>query len=130
MYFKLLDQGLNYEYLGSKNVDGKDYDLVKVTFGKNIGDAQDIYVFYINQKTKLIDQFLFTVVGFGFSPEKPFLMKLGYETVNGIQIASNRKYINADWNGNIVGKNWTTTDWTNIKFNNAIDEVIFEKPLK
>lgn len=125
MYFKLLDSGVNHEYLGNKKVDGKNYDLVKITFGDDVGDAQDTYVLYINKETKLVDQFLFTVMGMGAT--EPFLMKMDYETIDGIKIGSERKYIEADWDGTTKGKKWTTTDWTNIEFNTAIDTSMFEK---
>jgi len=126
MYFKLLDEGVNHEYLGSKKVNGKDYDMIKVTFGDGIGDAQDIYVLFINKATKLVDQFLFTVMSFQMA--EPQLMVMEYETIDGIRIGSKRKYIEADWEGNIKGKEWVTTNWTNIKFNTEIDPALFDRP--
>lgn len=126
MFFKLLDDGVNHEYLGLKRVNGKDYDRVKITFGTNVGDAQDIYVLYINRKSKLVDQFLFTVMSFQMA--EPQLMVMEYETIDGIQIGSTRKYIEADWEGNIKGQQWVTTNWTNIDFNTDVDMSIFERP--
>lgn len=126
MLFKLLDPGVNHEYMGEKTVNGKPYDLIKMTFGDAVGDAQDTYVLYINKDTKLIDQFLFTVVGFGVTT--PNLMLVEYETVNGIKIPSKRKYIQSDWDGNIGEGEFTITNWTNITFNTDIDTSIFQKP--
>jgi len=126
MLFKLLDDGVNHTYNGSKTVNGKAYDLIKVSFGDNIGDTKDTYVLYINKETKLLDQFLFTVTGIGATD--PFLMVVAYETIDGIKIGSKRKYIKSNWDGEIIGKQWTTTDWTNIKFNTAIDIAMFQKP--
>ncbi len=126
MFFKLLDNGVNHAYEGTKTVNGKTYDIVKITFGKNVGDAQDTYVLYINKKTKLVDQFLFTVVGMGM--QDPLLMVMEYETVDGIKIGSKRKYIASNWDGEVIGKQWTTTNWTNIKFNTDIDTSIFQQP--
>ena len=37
MFFKLLDDGVNQKFVGSKTVNGKDYNMVKITFGENIG---------------------------------------------------------------------------------------------
>lgn len=125
MFFKLQDEGVNLEYVGSKKVEGRDYNLVKVTFGNSVGDAQDTYVLYINKRTKLVDQFLFTVIGFGVS--EPNLMKVHYETIDGIKIPSERVYIGSNWEGEIIGKAWVTTYWTNIKFNTKIDPAIFSK---
>lgn len=125
MFFKLQDEGVNLKHLGNKEIEGKAYDLVKVTFGDAVGDAQDTYILYINKKTKLIDQFLFTVVSFGVT--EPNLMKVHYETINGIKIPTERVYIGSNWEGEIIGKKWVTTYWRNIKFNTNIDKTIFLK---
>jgi len=125
MLFKLQDEGVNLKHAGTASVEGRNYDLVKVTFGDKIGDAQDTYVLYVNQRTKLVDQFLFTVIGFGV--KDPFLMKLNYETIDGIKIPSERTYTEANWEGDIIGQKWTTTYWENIKFGIATDKTLFEK---
>jgi len=125
MLFKLQDTGVNLKHTGTASVEGRNYDLIKVTFGDTIGDAQDTYILYVNQRTLLVDQFLFTVVGFGV--KDPFLMKLNYETVDGIKIPSERTYIEANWDGEIVGKKWTTTYWENIEFGIANDATLFNK---
>ena len=128
MFYKLLDEGVNQELLSDQKVNGKDYKRVKITFGDNIGDGQDTYVIYVNKKTKLIDQFLFTIVGFGVTD--PFLMTFDYETVEGIKIPTKRKYIEADWEGKIKGKAHYITNWTHIKFGVDLDKSMFEKPIK
>jgi len=128
MFFKLLDNGVNQTYKGSKTIDGKTYDIVEITFGDNVGDAQDIYVLYINKKTKLVDQFLFTVMGMG--RKDPLLLQMDYETIDGIQVPSKRKYVEADWDANVKGKEWTTVNWTHIKFNTEIDKALFEVPVE
>jgi hypothetical protein len=125
MFFKLQDQGVNREYIGSKKVEGHDYDLVRITFGDNVGDAQDSYVLYINKRTKLVDQFLFTVIAFGIT--EPNLMRVRYETVDGIKIASERSYIGSNWDGDIIGEKWATTYWSNIKFKTEIATSLFSK---
>lgn len=125
MLFKLQDEGVNLKYNGSKTVEGKEYDLVKVTFGEKVGDAQDTYILYVNKRTKLIDQFLFTVVGFGIT--EPSLEKLTYETIDGIKIPSERVYTESNWDGEIIGKQWTTTYWENIKFEKTNDLSLFNK---
>jgi len=126
MFFKLQDNGLNYEKLADQKVNGNNYHRIKITFGKNIGDTQDTYILYVNKKTKLIDQFLFTITGFGIT--EPNLMSFDkWETINGVKIPTGRKYIQADWEGNIKGKKYTHTDWTNISFKNGIKRSFFSK---
>ncbi|WP_298421103.1 DUF6503 family protein [uncultured Kordia sp.] len=128
MFFKLSDSGVNQELLSDQMVNGKNYHRIKITFGNNVGDGQDTYILYVNKKTKLIDQFLFTVVSFGVTD--PYLMTFEYETVAGIKIPSKRRYIEADWNGTIKGKAYYITNWTNIQFGVSVDKSMFEKPTK
>jgi len=126
MFFKLQDDGVIYEKLADQKVSGKDYYRIKMTFEGNVGDAQDTYVLYINKSTKLIDQFLFTITGFGITA--PNLMSFDtWETINGVKIPTGRKYIKADWDGNVKEKAYTYTNWTNIKFNTGVSRSAFSK---
>ena len=117
MMFKLLDPGLNYEMLPEAEIDGIKYHVVKVTFNENVGDVQDIYQLYINPDTKLVDQFLFTVMDFGAA--EPNLMKIEYEVVNGLKLMAYRKYAPCDWDGNIKEDLWSEQFSKNVRFNNG-----------
>ncbi len=125
MLFKLQDEGVNLQHIGSKKTNGSTYDVVRVTFDENIGDTQDTYVLYINKETKLVDQFLFTVVAFGIT--EPELMTLRYETINGIKVPSERAYIASNWDAEVVGKTWAKTTWRNIEFNKEIGTALFDQ---
>ena len=127
MMFKQLDPGMTYEFKGKQQVDGITYDMVKVGFEDNIGDVQDTYVLYINPETKLVDQFLFTVMDFGMA--EPLLMKIEYQTVDGLKVPAFRKYVPADWDGNIKGEDWVENYYKNVKFNNGFTKDLFEKPV-
>jgi len=126
MMFKLADPGLNYEYKGTRSVDNINYEIVEVTFGENIGDAQDTYVLYINPETKLVDQFLFTVMGFG--RKDPLLMKVKHEEVDGLKLTTYRKYAPANWEGEVLEEQWTEEISENVKFNNGFETSAFAKP--
>ncbi len=126
MMFKQLDPGMTYEYKGTQTVDGVDYDLVKVGFEAHVGDAQDTYVLYINPKTKLVDQFLFTVMDFGMT--NPLLTKIEYQTVEGIKVPASRKYIVSDWEGTVKGEDWVENYYEDVTFNNGFTKVLFQKP--
>lgn len=117
MMYKLLDPGINYKLMDKRTVDGTTYDVVEMTFGKGIGETSDRYMLYINPDTKLIDQFLFTVLGFGFS--EPFLMKLKYEDVNGLKLTTYRQYAPANWQGEVIKEEWNEQISKRIKFNNG-----------
>ena len=118
MIQKLLDPGLNYEYVEQKLINDLEYDVIKVTFNSNNNKPTDTYQVYINKQTKLIDQFLFTVVDYGRTD--PLLMKVKYEEVDGILIPSKRKYTQSNWNAEVKNEKWTKVNWTNIKFNNNL----------
>lgn len=127
MFPKLLDPGLNYEYLGEEKVANAIYDIVKVTFEENRGKPTDIYQVYINQSTQLVDRFLFTVVDFGVI-DLPYLMELEYEEIEGLFIPAIRRYKKSDWKGTVSNEEWTKVTWTNITFNNGLDTKLFLKP--
>ena len=126
MMQKLLDDGLKYEYLGKKIINKNDYDIVKVSFDLNENKPTDIYQLYINKKTNLVDQFLFTVADFGVI-DTPFLMELKYETIGGLLIPTIRKYKKSNWNADVTNDPWIKVTWTDIKFNTNLTKEDFKK---
>jgi len=122
---KLLDPGVHYEYKGIRKVNGLEYELVEITFGENVGDVADIYVLYINSRTHLVDQFLFTVMDWGM--KEPMLMKVKYEEINGLKLPTKRMFTPANWEGEIREKIWTDQIITDIKFNNGFLRSDFDK---
>jgi len=125
MFQKLLDPGLDYEYLGDKIINEKEYDVVKITFNSTKKKPTDTYQIYINKKTLLVDQFLFTVADYGVL-ETPYLMKLNYQEVDKISIPAKRKYKKSTWDADINDKPWTEVTWSNIKFNNNLSKEDFK----
>lgn len=126
MMQKLLDPGLNYEYIKQDTVAGNNYDIVKVSFDTDNDEPADIYQLYINKETQLVDQFLFTVVDFNVV-ETPFLMKMQYEEVEDILIPTQRRYTQSTWDGKNINENWIKVSWTDIKFNNGLSKSLFEQ---
>lgn len=126
MFQKLLDPGLNYEYLGEKMVDDKAYDVVKISFVSPDEKPTDVYQLYINKNTSLVDQFLFSVVDFGVM-ETPFLMQLEYEEVGGMLIPTKRLYKKSTWDAELIEGPWIKVTWTDIKFNNGLSGDDFKK---
>lgn len=121
---KLLDPGLHYEHLEEKTIDNVKYDVVKVTFETTEDKPKDIYQVYINKETNLVDQFLFTVADFGRM--EPLLMKVEYETIEGILIPTKRKYKASDWEATESNDPWVNVNWTDIKFNNKLTIADFQ----
>ena len=126
MMQKLTDPGLTYSYIRADTIDNKMYDVVNVTFESNGETPTDIYQLFINKESLLVDQFLFTVADFGVM-EEPFLMKVDYQNVNGIMIPAQRKYAKANWEGEHLGAPWINVVWSDIKFDQGLSKVMFEK---
>ncbi len=124
MMQKLLDPGINYEYLGKDNIDGKLYDIVKITFNTAADVASDTYQLYINPETHLVDQFLFTVVSKNVTD--PILMRVKYENVEDILLTTYRKYTKSDWKANVLKDAWIEEITKDIKFNQNLDKALFE----
>ena len=126
MLQKLLDPGLNYEFLSEQTIDDKAYKVVKITFEKTGDKPTDTYQVYLNKESGLVDQFLFTVADFGVI-EKPLLMKLEYEEVDGVWIPTIRKYKQSTWNADVSEKPWIHVNWKDIKFNNGLSKDDFKE---
>ena len=123
MMQKLLDPGINYEYLGQESAVGKIYEVVKITFASADDVATDTYHLYINPKTHLVDQFLFTVVSKNVTD--PILMRVEYENIDGVLLTTYRKYTKSDWKANVINDVWVEEITKDIKFNQDLDKSIF-----
>ncbi|GAL81692.1 hypothetical protein JCM19274_537 [Algibacter lectus] len=123
MMQKLLDPGLQYEYLKEQTINNTTYDVIKVSF--NTSKPSDIYQLYINKETKLVDQFLFTVMDFGRT--EPMLMIMEYEQVEDLLIPTKRKYKKSNWDAEVTEEPWILVNWTDIKFNNGLTKADFKK---
>jgi hypothetical protein len=55
--YKLLDKAVNLEFISSTEIEGQNYDKIKVWFDKEGGgkDHDDVFCYWINQKTKTLD---------------------------------------------------------------------------
>ena len=126
MMQKLLDPGLKYEHLGEEKIGDADYDIVKVSFESKDDKPSDIYQLFINKKTALVDQFLFTVADFGVI-ETPFLMRLEYEEIDGLLIPTKRLYKKSTWNADVSEDPWIKVNWTDIKFDNKLTKENFKR---
>lgn len=122
---KLLDPGLNYERIEEKDIDGAKYDVVRVSFESKDDKPKDVYQLYINKETKLVDQFLFTVMDFGRS--EPLLMRIEYDNIEGLLIPSKRRYKGSNWDAEVTEDPWVSVNWTNIKFDNKLTKADFSK---
>ncbi len=123
MMQKLLDPGINYEYLGQDTIEDKLYDIVKITFNTADDTASDTYQLFINPETHLVDQFLFTVVSKNITD--PILMRVKYENVEGILLTTYRKYTKSNWEADVLKDAWIEEITKDIKFNQNLDKDLF-----
>ncbi|MFK7846843.1 MAG: hypothetical protein AB8G77_16200 [Rhodothermales bacterium] len=60
--FILADPGLIYDVIPEEDLDGKLYDMVKVSYSEGIGDSpNDHYILFINKETSMVDAIRYTV---------------------------------------------------------------------
>ncbi len=60
--FIFSDDGVNYELLPTKEIEGKTYDVVRITFDTGVGDApKDVYLAHFDQETHQLYLLLYTV---------------------------------------------------------------------
>jgi hypothetical protein len=59
MPYKLRDPGVNLDYAGNEQIDGKTYDKLHVTFGKVGLTPGDQYWAYVNRGTHLMDRWAY-----------------------------------------------------------------------
>lgn len=55
--YKLKDEAVNLEYVGNAIINSEKYDKIKVTFDKEGGgkDHEDVFCYWFNQKTHMLD---------------------------------------------------------------------------
>lgn len=130
--FVLADAGINYELLEPTEWQGTTYDLVKITYGENVGDApDDYYVIYVNPETKLVDALRYIVSYQGFFdpgqhlPEK--LMTITEKTsVDGITLA--KTYETRWWNDGEPSEVNTRVEVSEIEFRPETEATAFDRP--
>ena len=130
--FVLADEGIQYHTLLADTLNGVAYDLVKVTYMADAGDApDDFYVIYINQDSKLMGalRYIVSYPGFfpdgGHSPEK--IMKItGLQEVNGITLPTG--YETYWWKDGQVGEHITNIDVSDHSFSNEVTKSFFQMP--
>lgn len=129
--FVLADPGTIHTQLEADTLDGKPYDLVKVTYQSDTGDApDDYYIIYLDQDTHLMValRYIVSYPAFfpdgGHAPEK--IMKLnGLVEVNGIKLATG--YKTYWWKGS-VGEHITNIEVDGIEFLTDITTDYFNRP--
>tara|TARA_R100000935_G_scaffold58622_1_gene96599 strand:- start:2218 stop:3090 length:873 start_codon:yes stop_codon:yes gene_type:complete len=129
--FKLTDPGTKWEPMESVQLNGNPYDVGKLSFENNIGDApDDWYVVYQERASGLLHAAAY-IVTFGTEQEKAeqnphAIVYSNYKVVEGIPIATKWSFRN--WNSKDgFGDQLGEATISNIVFFNAEDS-LFEEP--
>lgn len=120
MMYKLSDPGVELSMMDSETVNGVNYKKVRVDFnaGKVGKEVNDAYVLYINPKTKLVDQFLFSLPARGIN-QPVILMTVDYQTINGVKVPVKRKIYQPGADGELSKTANLVQTSSDIKFNNG-----------
>lgn len=120
MPYKLNDPGTIAKYLGTEVYKGTTYDKLEVTYDPSVTgkEKNDIYILYINQDTKMIDRFYFSLPFLGI--DAPLIIaEYNYEAMEDQKIAVTRNYFLPNTNGSYDTEPSITQTLSQIKFNNG-----------
>ncbi|MGM0555666.1 MAG: DUF6503 family protein [Myxococcota bacterium] len=134
MPFVLADPGVNLDYEGTQTVDDEEFDVIKVTFGDDVGDApDDYYVMYFDKETRQVHGLRYVVSYEGFFPEgghspEKFMRFEGEQTVDGITLA--KKFPTYKWNKEegTIGEKVTAIELSEVEFKPDVKKEYFEVP--
>ena len=130
--FVLADGGINFTALPAAELDGRSYDLVKVTYDAGTGDAPgDYYVLYLNRQSGQLDALRYVVTYPGYFPNggstREKLMKItGKTTVDGVTLPTG--YATHMWNDGDVSAPVTTITVSDYAYKDQLSDDFFAMP--
>ncbi len=126
--FVFADPGVNYDAVPDEPIDGTPHDMVRITFGDDVGDApDDSYTLYLDKETGRVDAIRYTVTfGRDVGPEadlsETFFDYQDYVTVDSLTVPTRFEgYAYSDEEG--IGEtrtNWAEAD--SISYRRSFDE--------
>lgn len=132
MPFVFADPGLHYEVLPDEQLDGRSYDMVRVSFDSDVGDTpDDRYTLYLDKRSHRLRAIRYTVTFFGLrgdpneQPQTLFQYD-EYQEVGGLQVPTRQRgfaFANGQ-KGEPRSDAWTTE----ISFGVPFDEAKLELP--
>jgi hypothetical protein len=134
MPFVLADSGVNLERLDDQQLLGETYQMVKVTFEDEAGDApDDYYVMYFNPDTHKVRALRYVVSYPGFFPDgghsdEKLMLFEGEQTVEGITFAEHFPTHAWDAEAGEPGDKVTAIELTDVEFRPETEADFFELP--
>jgi hypothetical protein len=130
--FVLADKGVNLAKLEPTELEGRAYELVKVTYGDGVGDSpKDFYIIYIDKESHRVGgvRYIVSYPGFfpdgGHSPEK-LMTYDGQQRVDGILFP--KTFRSFKWEEGKQGELVTETTLSEVSFEPDLDPKTFEVP--
>ena len=114
--FVLADEGVALEDLGKKEVNAREYNVIKATFGDGVGDApEDQYILYTDPTSNLIDFITYSVTYFDKSKGTQYnALRYEWKNVNGLLFPE--KYIGYKWENEALGEVRYESPFANASF--------------
>lgn len=119
--FVLADPGIVYEAMPDEELDGIVYDMVKVGYEANVGDASDTYTLYVDKQTDQLRAIRYTVT-FGGRPagNETLFYYEDYTTVDGLTVPT---FFDGYWFIDGAKADFKNKAWaTDISFSQPFDE--------
>ncbi len=128
--FVFADPGIQYKSLGKKELQGKPYDVLQISFEDGVGDAsRDQYMAYFEPQSHQLKLLLYTVTYFSGEPNQKLNARLyeTWQTVDGLLVPA--KVTSYEWNDGTLGKEKNATYYRNVSFSDIPpDESMFLAP--
>jgi len=129
--FLLTDPGVHVSDSGEQNLNGKYYDVLKVSFGKEIGfTPDDVYFMYLDQETHLLRILTYSISYLNKENAPVNSAKVYSDYINVQELQMPAKMENFEWEDGKIGasKNHVRL-FSDFKFLKEItDETLFEVP--
>lgn len=129
MPFVLADPGIYYEELPPRQLNGKSYPALKISFGDGVGDApDDYYIAHFDPDTYKLHLLLYTVTYFDQSPNEKYnaLVYDEWTKVNGLDLP--KKMIGYKFAADTLGAQRYAREFVDIKVSeSAYPHLLFER---
>ncbi len=92
--YSLNDKAVNKTYLGELEIKGNSYHKIEVTFNEEGGgeDYQDVFIYWINKNTNLVDYLAYSYIENGQEIGLRFREAIGRNEVNGLTFTNYNNY--------------------------------------
>lgn len=119
MPFVMADPGINYEVLDARELEGKPYDVLKITYNDGVGQAsKDQYLLYLDQQTHRLELLLYSVTYFDEARAESYnaLRYLEWQETQGLWVP--KKAISYKWDESTqqLGEQRSVKIYRNIEF--------------